>query len=182
MRANSRGLPVVPSGSIGNGGGGDARAVEPMDAAGHLRLAVVHRPEPDDAVRRDGRIVQAIAGQIGLGIVKRREAAVRRIEARDPGLQPGEQTAVGRGKHPSNLGGCVPMVGVAPLDEAVDTLLLDIDEPQTAAPRIPYRALAQRRMSPPHGAHFAHRNFLSHQPDVVVVRRVPSYRRSYNIK
>src|SRR3546814_5753302 len=61
-----------------------ARAVgKAVDAARRRLLVIVHRPEPEPALRVDDRIVEAVVGLVGFGIEPGREGRRRGIEPVD---------------------------------------------------------------------------------------------------
>src|SRR3546814_20146582 len=78
-------------------GGHCARAVgKAVDAARRRLLVIVHRPEPEPALRVDDRIVEAVVGLVGFGIEPGREGRRRGIEPVPPAPEPGQPAPVRR--------------------------------------------------------------------------------------
>ena len=116
-------------------------------------LAIVHRPEPQPARGIDDAVVEPVVGQVRLDLGDQVECAARLVEMVEPGLQAGDEPAALGGKDEADLLGRVPAAPVAARRvEAVDLLLLDVDEPQGAVALDPDRPFAELGGELPDGA------------------------------
>ena len=120
--------------------------MEAVECSGGALLLVVHRPEPEPTLTIDHTVVQAIVRAPWLDLYQQLELALLRIEVMEAALQSGDEAAALGWKHESDLLRRIP---ASPLGsgriEAVNLLLLDVDEPERLVTLDPDGPLAQRR-------------------------------------
>ena len=107
-------------------------------------LAIVHGPEPQPSGGIDDAVVEAVAGNVRLDLDDQRECAVRLVEMMKADCSPATKPPRSAGRMKPTCSGALP---AAPLAagriEAVDLLLLDVDEPQRAVALDPDRPFAE---------------------------------------
>src|SRR5690606_23047914 len=141
-RAADRG--AVGDGDARGAGGADLAAVEQVEAAAGGGFGVVHRAEPDAAPRIGAGVVEAVAGGLAGDGRQLREGLRGGIEGVEPVLEAAEQEVAFGGERPTDLLGRFGD-GIAAGRRVVvpEAVLLDVDEPDHGALRVPQDALAE---------------------------------------
>ncbi len=124
----------------------DMAVREPVEGAGQPGLAVVHRSEPQRAVRGDEAVIQPVLRTVGLDRQDEVECAGFGVEAIEAAAHAADQRAILGGQGEAGLVRSVPRSPGTVIDaDAVQLPPLDVDEPDRPTLRVPDRAFAQFR-------------------------------------
>src|SRR5690606_32806825 len=141
-RAADRG--AVGDGDARGAGGADLAAVEDIEAAAGGAFGVVHRAEPDPAPGIGAGVVEAVAGRLAGYRRQLGKGLGGGIESVEPVLEAAEQQVVLGGKRPSDLlRGFGDRVAAGRGVVVPEAVLLDVDEPDHGALRVPQDAFAE---------------------------------------
>src|SRR5205807_681533 len=105
--------------------------IEAIEIAGWVALVVVHRAGPEAAERVDLAVVEAVIGQMRLGIDDRSDRAGVEIDGAKTILESADQAAaLAQADRADTLGHRPAVQGAAAEVERVDRGLLDVDPVQ----------------------------------------------------
>ena len=123
---------------------GHAIRAKPVEAAGRVFLQIIHRSEPQSPRRIDDGIIEAVVWQVRLDLGEQLEPLRRLVPMMQSALQPGDEASSRLRQDETGRGGRIVRPPIAGRRiEAVDVLLLDVDEPERRIARDPHRPLEQ---------------------------------------